>query len=89
MKKFLVRLECGHETDWRETPLDVAPHLPHVGGIAHCELCEQDEEIVAVEPARWIVEEEKGVTVFYDAQTGTWGCLGFESAQDAKEVVRS
>ncbi len=58
MRKFECYLECGHKLDWRETPLDVAPHLPHEGAIAYCAICEADQEIAEVEPQKWIIEIE-------------------------------
>ena len=45
---MIVRLECGHEIEWQETPETPSADLPWVGRMAWCSECETEREIVEI-----------------------------------------
>lgn len=44
----ICKLECSHEITWGESTETPGASLPHVGLIAYCPECEDDQEVISV-----------------------------------------
>jgi len=76
MAAFTVELACGHSVLWQEPP-ELGDGGPYKGLPLYCPQCEEDQEIVACTPRRYLVYADGSLDVFWDTDEG-----GFWTGQD-------
>jgi len=95
MEKITCMLECGHEIEWTDRPIDPGADLPFAGRVAYCEKCGADKEIVECWPIKPVAFEvqmedrdtkETFLTVFWDTETASWGFCSVRVVHDEDRV---